>query len=108
MPTPLLLGGAHSAPAGGGRTASSIFCRVLPALGARPLQIKLITVSIVSEKLKIGGTLARIALKELAEKGQIRAVSYHSKQAIYTRATNVEEAKEKPVKKEKTVLCVPR
>ena len=56
-------------------------------------KLKLITVSVVSERLKIGASLARAALKELLEKGLIRVISYHSKQAIYTRATNVEEAK---------------
>lgn len=55
------------------------------------LQIKLITTSVVSERLKISGSLARAALRELVNKGSIRVVSYHSKQGIYTRATNVEE-----------------
>jgi small subunit ribosomal protein S25e len=45
----------------------------------------------VSERLKISGSLARAALRELVNKGSIRVVSYHSKQGIYTRATNVEE-----------------
>ena len=54
-------------------------------------KLKLITVSVVSERLKIGASLARAALKELLEKGLIRVLSYHSKQAIYTRATNVDE-----------------
>ena len=56
-------------------------------------KLKLITVSVVSERLKIGASLARAALKELLEKGLIRVISYHSKQAIYTRAPTVEEAK---------------
>jgi small subunit ribosomal protein S25e len=57
------------------------------------MQIKVITTSIVSERLKISGSLARAALRELVAKGLVRVVSFHSKQGIYTRATNVEEAK---------------
>ncbi len=52
--------------------------------------MKLITLSGVSERLKVGGSLARNILKELVNKGLIRTVSYHSKQGIYTRATNTE------------------
>ena len=39
----------------------------------------------------MNGSLARAAIRELADKGLIRAVAHHSSQAIYTRATNVEE-----------------
>lgn len=39
--------------------------------------------------LQINGSLARAAIKELAGAGLIRPVSTHSKQIIYTRATNV-------------------
>ena len=35
---------------------------------------------------QINGSLARAAMKELLEKGQIKAVAQHSKQQIYTRA----------------------
>ncbi|XP_035671722.1 40S ribosomal protein S25 [Branchiostoma floridae] len=48
---------------------------------------KLITPSVVSERLKIRGSLARAALKELHSKGMIKLVSKHSAQVIYTRAT---------------------
>lgn len=72
-------------------------------------KIKLITVSTVSERLKITGSLARAALRELVNKGLIRVVSFHSKQGIYTRATNVEEKAEgaaaKPAKKEKAAAA---
>uniref|UniRef100_A0A6T6MFV7 40S ribosomal protein S25 n=1 Tax=Rhodosorus marinus TaxID=101924 RepID=A0A6T6MFV7_9RHOD len=50
---------------------------------------KLITPSILSERLRINGSLARQAIKELNAKNEIRAVSVHSSQLIYTRATNV-------------------
>lgn len=48
---------------------------------------KLITPSVVSERLKIRASLARAALKELHQKGMIRLVESHSAQWIYTRAT---------------------
>merc|ERR1711939_166062 len=50
---------------------------------------KLITPSIISEKLKVNGSLARKAVKELVSKALIRPVVPSScTQAIYTRATN--------------------
>ncbi len=48
-------------------------------------KMKLITVSTVVEKLKISGGLARRALNEMAEEGQIRAVCVSRAQRIYTR-----------------------
>lgn len=50
-----------------------------------PLQMKLITISLVSDRLKIQGSLARAALKDLVGKGLIKAVSYHSQSPVYTR-----------------------
>ena len=49
---------------------------------------KLITPSIISEKLKVNGSLARKACKELISKGLIRAIMTHKHQCIYTRSTN--------------------
>merc|ERR1711993_220067 len=46
---------------------------------------KLITPSIVSERLKVRGSLARKALDELTQKGLIRQVVQHHAQTIYTR-----------------------
>merc|ERR1712002_780275 len=57
---------------------------------------KLITPSVVSERLKVRGSLARAGLKELLEKGVIKQVVNHHKQFIYTRNKKVgadEEAK---------------
>merc|ERR1712180_398760 len=48
---------------------------------------KLITPSVVSERLKIRGSLARFALKELLAKGMIKLISKHRAQLIYTRNT---------------------
>jgi len=50
---------------------------------------KLITPSVVSERLKIRGSLARKALRELHRKGLIKMVSKDHSQLIYTRITKV-------------------
>ncbi|KAJ3311390.1 40S ribosomal protein S25, partial [Blyttiomyces sp. JEL0837] len=55
---------------------------------------KLITPSILVDRLRINGSLARVAVRDLAAKGLIRPISEHSKQLIYTRATKEEEVKE--------------
>merc|ERR1712098_296810 len=52
---------------------------------------KLITPSIVSERLKVRGSLARRALGELGGKGLIKLVSAHRSQIIYTRVTKDNE-----------------
>merc|ERR1712102_217903 len=52
---------------------------------------KLITPSIVSERLKVRGSLARRALGELAGKGLIKLVSAHRSQIIYTRVIGDKE-----------------
>ncbi|CCE63581.1 hypothetical protein TPHA_0K01310 [Tetrapisispora phaffii CBS 4417] len=46
-----------------------------------------VSVSVLVERLKLGGSMARVALRDLEAKGIIKPVSKHSKQAIYTRAT---------------------
>ena len=48
---------------------------------------KLITPAIVSERLKVRGSLARKALTQLVKKGLIRQVVHHHSQHIYTRVT---------------------
>ncbi|KAI5706480.1 40S ribosomal protein S25 [Diaphorina citri] len=48
---------------------------------------KLITPSVVSERLKVRGSLARKALEELLQKGLIKQVVKHHAQVIYTRTT---------------------
>eukprot|EP00850_Spirogloea_muscicola_P014005 SM000098S25085 [mRNA] locus=s98:109674:110173:- [translate_table: standard] len=49
---------------------------------------KLITPSVLSDRLRISGSLARKAVRDLMDKGVIRLVSSHATQQIYTRATN--------------------
>merc|ERR1712230_209326 len=48
---------------------------------------KLVTPSVLSERLKINGSLARRAIKELLNAGSLRLVDKHSSQQIYTRNT---------------------
>merc|ERR1711877_107014 len=55
---------------------------------------KLITPSIVSERMKVRGSLARKALQELHTKGVIRQVVKHRSQLIYTRVTKEEDGEE--------------
>lgn len=55
-------------------------------------QYKLITPSVVSERLKIRGSLARRALIELRDKGLIKQVIQHHAQVIYTRTTKGDDA----------------
>lgn len=51
---------------------------------------RLITVATLVDRLKINGSLARKALADLEEKGQIKKVVGHSKMTIYTRAVTAE------------------
>ncbi|GMM32092.1 ribosomal 40S subunit protein S25A [Martiniozyma asiatica (nom. inval.)] len=46
-----------------------------------------VSVSVLVDRLKIGGSVARAALRELEAEGVIKAVSTHSKQGIYTRVS---------------------
>ncbi|KAJ7376767.1 40S ribosomal protein S25 [Desmophyllum pertusum] len=55
---------------------------------------RLITPSVVSERLKVRGSLARRGLQELLSKGLIKEVSKHHSQVIYTRATKGNEGQE--------------
>ncbi|KAL6939870.1 40S ribosomal protein S25 [Hanseniaspora osmophila] len=48
---------------------------------------RFISVSVLVDRLKLGGSLARIALRDLEGQGIIKPISKHSKQQIYTRAT---------------------
>merc|ERR1712022_91283 len=48
-------------------------------------KFKLITPSVISERMRVNGSLARRTIKDLMAKGLIRQVSSHSSQCIYTR-----------------------
>lgn len=47
---------------------------------------KMITTSILCDRLRLNGSLARSAIRELLNKGLIKAVAQHGRQGIYTRA----------------------
>jgi len=49
----------------------------------------LITVATLVDRLKINGSLARKALNDLEEKGQIKKVVGHSKLSIYSKSNLV-------------------
>jgi len=53
---------------------------------------KMITISILVDRLRVTASLARKAIAILMAKGVIRPVTVHAQQQIYTRATNTEEA----------------
>merc|ERR1719436_1291097 len=64
---------------------------------------KLITPSIVSQRLKVRGSLAKKGLDELLEKGLIKLVVSHSAQMIYTRNAREEASEEREVEEVKVV-----
>merc|ERR1712134_43342 len=55
---------------------------------------KVITASIVSDRMKIRGSLARRCIKELCEMGKIKLVVQHAAQMVYTRAIAVDDDEE--------------
>jgi small subunit ribosomal protein S25e len=65
--------------------------KTLDKFNAEIPKVKVITPAVVSDKLKIGGSLARAAIKDLVKRGLVKTVAYHSKGAIYTRATAAAE-----------------
>lgn len=48
---------------------------------------RFVSVSVLVDRLKLGGSLARVAIAQLEKDGLIKKVSTHSSQLIYTRAT---------------------
>ena len=52
-------------------------------------KMKMITPSILSDRLRVNGSLARATIAHLEAEGLIRPITKHSAQLIYTRATNV-------------------
>merc|ERR1712032_94996 len=60
----------------------------LDKLRAEVPKYKMITGSILTDRLRIGGALARQSIQMLLKEGSIRPVVTHSRQVIYTRATN--------------------
>merc|ERR1711862_13340 len=52
---------------------------------------RLITVATISDKLRVNGSLARAAIRDLESKGLVKKVSTHNAQLLYT---HVEKQKE--------------
>jgi len=50
-------------------------------------KMKLISPSVLVERFKVNGALARAAIKHLAEKKLIKGIVVSAKQGVYTRAT---------------------
>ena len=55
---------------------------------------KLVTLSIVSKRMKVRGSLAHKALRELLAKGLIKQVVWYNSQAIHTRLIKDDEETE--------------
>merc|ERR1711899_358401 len=55
---------------------------------------KVITPSIVSDRMKIRGSLARRAIKQLHQEGKIKLEIQHHSQMVYTRSMVVDDAAE--------------
>ncbi|KAJ2956863.1 hypothetical protein NQZ79_g7358 [Umbelopsis isabellina] len=54
---------------------------------------KFISQSVLVDRLRLNGSLARVAIRELEEQGVIRRISRHASQVIYTRATGGDDEK---------------
>jgi len=48
---------------------------------------KMITQSVLIDRMKINGSLARMAMRELEKQGLIKRIVHHHGQIVYTRAT---------------------
>ena len=55
---------------------------------------RLITPSIISERMRVNGSVARASIAIMLDEGLINEVSTHSSQSIYTRAIIPEEIPE--------------
>merc|ERR1712149_130285 len=62
---------------------------------------KLIPPAIVSDRMKIRGSLARRAIKDLYGMGKIKLLVQHSSQMVYTRAIAVDDEEEEVVETKK-------
>ncbi|KIY63468.1 hypothetical protein CYLTODRAFT_458073 [Cylindrobasidium torrendii FP15055 ss-10] len=48
---------------------------------------KFVSQSILIERLKVNGSLARVAIRHLEKEGLIKRIVHHSQQLVYTRST---------------------
>lgn len=64
------------------------FCdEVVLTFSFQVITYKLITPSVVSERLKVRASLAKAGLRELQAKGLVKCIVHHGGQIVYTRAT---------------------
>ncbi|KAH8074934.1 ribosomal protein S25 [Cristinia sonorae] len=61
----------------------AMFDRIMKEVPA----FRFISQSILIERLKINGSLARVAIRHLEKEGHIKRIVHHSSQLIYTRST---------------------
>jgi len=54
-------------------------------MNAEVPKMKLVTIAAVSERIKLGGSLSRVGIRELVQNGQLVCVAPHSKMAVYAR-----------------------
>ncbi|KAJ7895945.1 ribosomal protein S25 [Mycena olivaceomarginata] len=52
---------------------------------------RFISQSILIERLKVNGSLARVAIRHLEKDGQIKRIVHHSSQLVYTRVTTASD-----------------
>lgn len=57
------------------------------------LQLKVVTINTLTEKLKVNGSLARACIKELVKTGHLKPVSINNRISIWTRTVEPEEKK---------------
>jgi hypothetical protein len=57
------------------------------------LQLKVVTVATLTEKLKVNGSVARACIKELLHQGLIKPVFVNNRISVYTRSAEPEEKK---------------
>ncbi|KXS21182.1 hypothetical protein M427DRAFT_51441 [Gonapodya prolifera JEL478] len=69
---------------------------------------KLITPSVLVDRMRVNGSIARKVIKDLELKGLIKVVSTHNSQLIYTRATKEEAVEEKPVEEKAAKTKAPK
>ncbi|KAI6151691.1 ribosomal protein S25 [Pisolithus tinctorius] len=52
---------------------------------------RFISQSILIERLKVNGSLARVAIRHLEKEGAIKRIVHHSSQLVYTRVTTASD-----------------
>ena len=61
--------------------------------------MKIVTISALTEKLKVNGSVARAIIKEMVSAGHLAAVSTNNRISVYTRTVEPEIKVEEPTTK---------